>query len=482
MASPKTVNAKNLEDLGAPRLANLLLEVTEGDAEMRRRLRMELMAVQSPELLEKEVAKRLSTIARSKSELSLSQQRKLLKDLENQRRLIVDQIGPRKADTALSLIWQLLDLSEAVLYRCVEDPRRLIVFFRQVHQDGADFASHASVKPEDLADRVCGYILSNSFAQFDDLLATMAEPLGQSGLQHLKHNLIALSQKEPSIPKEEDRTVIAWSSSGPIYDEYIRSLSMKSAISDALKNIADLLGDVDGYIARYTKEQHRFARIATDIAVRLVAAGRAGEALTFLDNADHRGDNYLPYYDDFAWLDTRIAALEALGRVDDAQTMRWECFKAWFSTRHLRDYIRKLPDFEDFEAEEKALDHAVQGDDWEAALWFLIEWSAYDRAAGMVVAHQHELDGNEYELLGPVADALSEKYPLAATLVLRAMIDFTLDHTRSSRYRYAANHLAECESLAKRIYDFGPFEPHDAYMQRLRAEHPRKNAFWQKLA
>ena len=42
MASTKTLNAKNLEMLGAERLAALLIEVSTGNSVAKRRLRLEL--------------------------------------------------------------------------------------------------------------------------------------------------------------------------------------------------------------------------------------------------------------------------------------------------------------------------------------------------------------------------------------------------------------------------------------------------------
>jgi len=59
-------------------------------------------------------------------------------------------------------------------------------------------------------------------------------------------------------------------------------------------------------------------------------------------------------------------------------------------------------------------------------------------AANLVLQRSDELDGDHYEVLTPAADALSGTHPLAATLALRAMIDFSLKNNRSSRYRYAA--------------------------------------------
>jgi hypothetical protein len=88
-----------------------------------------------------------------------------------------------------------------------------------------------------------------------------------------------------------------------------------------------------------------------------------------------------------------------------------------------------------------------------------------------------ELDGDHYEILTAAADALAAKHPLAATLTLRAMIDFCLRNSRSSRYRHAARHLLDCSGLSSAIADFGRFETHAAYEARLRREHGRKNSF-----
>ena len=65
MTSKKTLTAKNLQALGAERLAELLMEISRGNAAAKRRLRLELAGAQSPSEVAKEVRKRLTTIARS---------------------------------------------------------------------------------------------------------------------------------------------------------------------------------------------------------------------------------------------------------------------------------------------------------------------------------------------------------------------------------------------------------------------------------
>jgi hypothetical protein len=64
LGSKKTLNAKNLEALGAERLAGLLIEISTGSAAAKRRLRLELAGAESPREVAKEVRKRLATITR----------------------------------------------------------------------------------------------------------------------------------------------------------------------------------------------------------------------------------------------------------------------------------------------------------------------------------------------------------------------------------------------------------------------------------
>jgi hypothetical protein len=140
--------------------------------------------------------------------------------------------------------------------------------------------------------------------------------------------------------------------------------------------------------------------------------------------------------------------------------------------------LKRLPDFDDVEAERKALNYAQRSRNLLQALSFLVSWPALDRAASLVLERSGELDGDHYEVLTPAADALAGKHPLAATIVLRSMIDFSLRKARSSRYRHAARHLLDCSGLASAIKDFGNFEPHAVYEARLRREHGKKSSFW----
>ena len=110
-----------------------------------------------------------------------------------------------------------------------------------------------------------------------------------------------------------------------------------------------------------------------------------------------------------------------------------------------------------------------------------MEWPAHERAAQLVRSRIKEIDGDRYELLDPAAAALEGKYPLAAVLLRRALIEVTLQKGRATRYRHAARHVREIDSLNAQIEDYAGFETHDQYMARLLKTHPRKTGFWPLL-
>ena len=478
MAAKTALNAKNLEALGLERLAELLIEISAANAAAKRRLRLELAGAQSPAELVKEVRKRLTIISRSRSFVDWQGVRSLANDLDTQRRAIVETVAKVDPTEALDLLWRFMALAPVVFERCDDSSGTVIGVFRDACSNMGDVALKANTDPTTLVDQAFAALIVNDYGQFDRLVQVLAPTIGQAGLEHLKQRMIDLSNRPVTKPAEKDRVKIGWSSSGPIYADEMAERSRVRTVHLALTEIADALGDVDAFIEQHEEETRKVPKIAAEIARRLLSAGRAQEAWQTIEAVKHRRGNSNWDWPNFEWEDARIDVLEALGRADDAQAARWGCFERSLSSTHLRAYLKRLPDFDDVEAEEKALDHAQRSRNLLQALSFLVSWPALDRAAVLVLQRFDELDGDHYEILTRAAEALAGKHPLAATLALRSMIDFSLSNSRSSRYRHAARHLLDCSSLASAIADFGRFEPHDAYEARLRREHGRKSSFW----
>ncbi len=480
MASKKTLNAKNLEALGAERLAELLLEMAGGDAAAKRRLRLELAGAQGAGEVAREVRKRLASLAGARGFVDWRKARGLIDDLYAQRRAIVDGVAKSDPAVALDLMWRYMELADVTLGRVDDSNGKFGHVFRSATGELGAIATAARADPVTLADRAFLALTDNGFGQYDGLIADLAPALGEVGLAHLKERIAALSEHRVPTPPEQEREVVGWSSRAPIYADEVAELSREMIVRSALKDIADAQGDVDAFMSQYDEAARKVPKIAVEIASRLLAAGRAEEAWRRLEEADRPRREW--HWLDIEWDDARIETLDALGRTEEAQATRLEVFEDALSASHLREYLKRLADFDDVEAEERALDHVAGSERVPHALMFLIEWPALDRAARLVTARADELNGDHYEFLRPAAETLAAGHPLAATLLFRSMIDFTLSKARSTRYRHAARHLMACESLAGGIEDFGNFESHEAYAARLRDAHGRKSAFWRLLS
>jgi hypothetical protein len=82
MPPKKTLTTKKLEALGAERVADLLIEIGDTNAAVKRRLRLELAGAQSPAEVAREIRKRLNAIARSRSFVDWQNRRGLVDDLK----------------------------------------------------------------------------------------------------------------------------------------------------------------------------------------------------------------------------------------------------------------------------------------------------------------------------------------------------------------------------------------------------------------
>ncbi len=478
MSSKTTLNAKNLEALGAERLAELLIEISTGSALAKRRLRLELAGAQSPDDAGRAVAKRLISITRSRSTISWKSRKTLVLDLQTQLEAIRDQIAPADPAQALDLMWRFLHLASSVFDRCDDRTGTVIGVFQQASAVLGQIAVAAGTPTKGLVDAVIYALADNGHGQFDGLIGHLAPALGVAGLAQLKARLDAMAATPVPIPPRAAWKAVGYGIAGSVYAHQVQDRAKDSMLRMALKELADAMGDVEAFVSQHDNAARRQPQIAAEIAQRLLAANRAEEALAAIDSADVHAHAWAPD----EWIAARLQVLEALGRTKDAQAFRLACFHRNLSPVYLRAYLQRLPDFEDIEAEDRAMAYAMAYPAALQGLAFLIAWPAPDHAARLILSRLAEVDGNHYEILSVVAEALSQNHPLAATLVLRAMIDFALNAGRAGRYPHAARHLQECAVLAQQIADYGGHETHAAYVVGLRRDHARKAGFWGHLA
>ncbi len=473
--SKKTLNSANLEALGAARLADLLIEVSAGSADIKRRLRFELVHNLGASELAHEVRKRLASLRKSKSYVGWRKRKAFLKDLDTQLVMITDKIAPDAPTLAFDLLWDFVDMAPSI-YQRVDDSRGEVgAVFQQALEQFEPIAPLAMLDPNALAERVWGALQANEYGQWDGIISLTADALGEAGLSHLR-SLVQAYGDAPVQEDTQDHEAIRFLRQlrgGESYEADRKAAFVKHL----LQEIAAVRGDTTAYVEQYSGADLKQARIAAEVAMLWIEDARAQDALELLAQADA----FVSGSEKQAWDSAYLAALSALGRFEAAQAHRWHCFETNLNPDHLRSYLKGLPDFEDVEAEDKAKALVLAYPDVSTALEFCLQWPDLLTASQLIQARMREIDGDRYFQLVPAAEQLRARYPLAATLLWRAMIDFALDHGRASRYGHAADHLADCVSVEGDILEHHGFDTHDTYLKKLEKRHDRKLSFWSKV-
>ncbi len=456
----RALSADTLEGLGARRLAELLMDAAQGDSTLARSLRLVLAGTDGGGRLAAEVEKRLRTIGRSRGFIEWDKVRALARELDSLRETIAGPLAASAPEAAVAQMRLLLSLGEGVLERSDDGSGILGEAFRQAGAElGRLWGLLPGRDPVALAGEVLAMLDADGYGVTDRLLEAASQALGPDGRADLRRRL---QERLAALPPARGRDDFGgWHGRG--------------VLSFRLCELADLDRDVDAFIAA-AEAGGRPEHLAGDIAECLIAHGRAAEALAWLDRAPGRHEG-----EEFVLADLRIAALDALGRKQEAQALRWTLFERWLSATHLRAYLRGLPDFDDVEAEDRAMAHALAHPDRTLALGFLVGWPNLEAANRLVRDRCGELDGRDYGRLRPAAEALAERYPAAATLLHRALAEDVLQRASSRQYQYAARDVRSCEGLVPFVPNEAGLETHDAFMDRLRREHPRKSGFWSLL-
>ena len=459
--SKKTLNTANLERLGAARLAALVIDLVQGSAALQRRARLELSAAQGPGDVAADIRKRFASLRRSSSHVDWRGQRALVKDLNGLLDMIDGTVAPADPQEAFELLWAFLHLAPSIHARADDSNGAIGAVMAQAIARIAGIAPRLTLDAQALAERILEAVAADGYGAFDGIIRAMAEALGQRGLEHLGRITDAFADQPPTAQEMAALRGTGLAMSPAEIARRRRDITRSMILGD----IADVQGDVDAYMARYSAEQLTFGTIAPEVAHRLLKAGRVEEAFGIVTRARaaEAGQSFRMLRSDLDAVE--IECLERLGRTDALKALLWDRFAQTLCAASLRKYLRLLPDFEDMEAEESALAAVEAHPRLGMAIGFLVEWPAQDRAARTVLRRAAELDGNAYGTLTAAAAAVEGTHPLAATVMRRAMILDTLEGGKSSRYRHAARHLAECRACDGAIGSSG-----EGFLMRVAAE------------
>jgi hypothetical protein len=469
MARKPVLSVEKLHDLGVEKLSNIVLAEAEQNAGFRRQVKAALAGQSGPEAIAKLIDRRISGLERAKSFIEWDKARAFRDDLRSLIDTIGTELGPVAPTLAIDRLLRFIATHEQVFER-VDDSSGYVqdVYYQAIRMVG----ELCQVLPEPDADlmpeRIMALLGESTHGYLSDLATTVAPHLPQDTLTRWDGSL----KEAIADRKAQEKTC---KSDGWFY-------SITSQWTEMRQTIATACGDIDLLVGLEEKKQPHM-QDTLGIAAQLLQAGRASEALDWVRKPRQRR------FDDAdgdvspvrVSLEARI--LEALDNKPAAQALRWCCFEAVLSADILREYLKHLPDFEDMEAEERAHALALEKAEPEAALLFFLDWPRLDLAAKLIETHPHGWNGGDWHNLPKVVKLLEHEYPLAATVLYRALLDDILDRARSKAYSHGAKYLEKLTVLATAADPSRPsgVVDHTTYLARLKKNHPRKSGFWSRF-
>lgn len=339
-----------------------MIELTKGNTTAKGRLRLELAGEAGAGEVVHEIRKRLATIARSQAFVDWQDRKTLIADLEMPMQTILRQVAEHDPKIAFDLMWQYLGLANGIYLRCDDSFGQVQDVFQEASDAVVEFAHAARPEPIHLANLIMEALSTDDYGHFPSLIPRLSVVLGPLGLAHLKSRLMT----------NEARALAGY------------------ARKSALQMIADATGGVESLVAEQSRRSLTVPQVAANIAERFLRAGRAEEALEVFDNTDLSPRDRAPE----EWELARITAPKALGRSEAAQAFRLTSFEASLNPEHFGAYLKALSEFEEIEAEDRALKNALTFPDFHTALYFLIKWPALQQAALLVVDGSGQIDGN----------------------------------------------------------------------------------------
>ena len=438
--------------LGADRLAEILVDHAVHDPGLEQALRLALAAQASDAELARILAGEVDAIGARRSRWSDSDDQDLAHGIDRIRAAATRDLLPWAPRTAADLLLRMIRLHPAITAQ-VRDSDGVVG--SAVEDVVADFGLACAALPaadqRKLPAEVAALLLADDTGVCRRLIHACKDGLGPDGLAELDRLFRAgLDGVGPAGGAQHRRTCL-----------------------DGLTEVADARDDVDAFI-----EVHELAeagnRAVLPIAERLVGAGRLDEALQRLEQATG-GEHRTGGLDDL-----QVEVLDRLGRVDDAQAVRWGVFLRGLSGTVLDAYLERVPAEARPGVTEKAVAAALEHRDAYAAL-SLLSGIVPDAAARLVGRRLQELSGDVDIVLRPASERLEASHPLAAVLLCRRMADAALARARPQTYDRVVQDLRAAEQLTVHVGDWQGHPAQDSYREMVARQHRAKTTFWTKM-
>lgn len=173
---------------------------------------------------------------------------------------------------------------------------------------------------------------------------------------------------------------------------------------------------------------------------------------------------------------------EALGNQEKVTEIAWRMFHSYRSKDNLERLLHCIGNDKRDVVIDDEISTIHKMERFNASdVNFMIEQGRSEEASRYIVARTGQIPGEFYDWLLSVAEAMQTGgYPLAATVVYRALLDDILDSSRTRAYGHAAKYLKTLDGLSTQITDWQDVPPHVAYASTLQEKHGKKRSFWSR--
>ncbi|HBF29488.1 DUF6880 family protein [Rhizobium sp.] len=450
---------KGLCSLGAEKLAEILLDEAAANKPLKLRLQAALAGEGGADKISVMIDKRLDQIEKSKTGMKAAKSRELAAELAGMVRTIHTELGAANGQAAAERMLRLVSMRLSIMHRLYERSARMEKMFDEASTAAvALFGALGEVQQVALVPLIEKIRSDDIHGEQGEIFAQLMQTLSAEAGMVWKALLAKVSEQSQSFP---------------------------SAVG-LLQGLAFKQGDFKE-MARLEERKPDMFQNSLDLARVLFDAEQFDDALTWVRRKPKgmhmiylNGIRAAAGPDYGARERTLLEAdiLDRLKRRDDAQKLRWEEFAQTFDVDVLRQYISKLDDFAEFDEMDRAMALVMKDKNIAKALLFLVQWPKLDLAAQFILDHANEWDARYCEPLADVSITLYEQFPVAATVLDRALLMDILKRGLSSAYELALALLAGLEVLAPKIEGDASLPSHEQFMRELRAKHGKKYAFW----
>lgn len=214
-----------------------------------------------------------------------------------------------------------------------------------------------------------------------------------------------------------------------------------------------------------------------DIADMYLKNGEVQTALDWIERDKEPGSFQEDKRDDLLQ-----AIYTELGESDKVSEIAWKRFRAYRSVESLKKLLMVIGREQKEAVIAQQAKEILKNKIFNASnAEFLLQTGCLDQAENYLLQSAEQFNGDFYDSLLPLAQAMEKaERLLAASMLYRALLDSILKRGYTKSYPHGVRYLKKLDTLTLTISDWQRFTRHEIYKKELRLAHGRKYSFWGK--